>query len=217
MKFANVKASLDSLGPGDLVGGYPTQHYRITTKGVLTVAFDGMEKTLDRQTTTEYWLADIPAFPPSPVWKLVGGIILDMEGMSKETSDLVAPFKMDRPFGKVALKTTVSLRASGLVGGLNGNDRTTEITGIKSVEVDLARLVLPDGMSEAPLPGMEMFVPAAALRTKDGGAGWRGRAGWRWWALTLATVCARRHRGTSLRAQSGWLLRLPYDRGVDAR
>jgi hypothetical protein len=73
----------------------------------------------------------------------------------------------------VALKTTVSLRASGLARGLNGSDRTTEITGIKSVEVDLAQLVLPEGISEAPLPGLEMSVPAAALRTKDGGAGWR--------------------------------------------
>src|ERR1043166_1042582 len=72
-RFANVKASVDSLGPGDLLGGYPTQHYRITTTAVMIAGFDGMQRTVDRRTTTDYWLADIANFPPPPPWYVPRG------------------------------------------------------------------------------------------------------------------------------------------------
>jgi hypothetical protein len=165
----NATATLDSLGAGDVMGGYATQHYRVTTRYAMS------PPAIDRQMTAEYWLADIANLPPFPFGMPAGGAGAGLSATSNEMADRIAMLKTDRPMGKVLIKSTVSTRVATLSRGNNGGDVTREIGGIKSVEVDVERLVLPEGMKETVMAGMEKFLPSASLLSKDGGAKWRVR------------------------------------------
>ena len=101
----------------------------------------------------------------------------DRGGMSKELGDRMSVLEAALPVGKVSVKTMVSTRTTNPGRGLQGSDNTVKISGIKNADVDVSRLVLPDGISETGMPGMESLYPGGAPLSKDGGAKWRVQPG----------------------------------------
>ncbi|HTR78194.1 MAG TPA: hypothetical protein VMH39_08795, partial [Gemmatimonadaceae bacterium] len=189
MSIKNLTVSLDTLGPGDPIGGLATQHYRINEAYTMVIDASGMgidlgsmaPPPMDTKSTIELWYADIPNFPPNPFAgfgaSLRGqgsGALGGMSGMMKALSDTLAAMEAALPRGRTAVKMTTSMRLSGMMA--MGTDMSTEISDIKSTDVDADQLVLPDGFTQTAMPGMDALPGGAPLPT-DGGAKWKVRPG----------------------------------------
>jgi hypothetical protein len=191
MTMTNVSVKLDTLGDGGMVDGRATQHYRVTASYGLSIDMSGLGidladlggvamPAIRSETVTEYWIdrgMDLPAVNLGPLGADEGAIgrgIVPMPMMKEYTEKIVAVSK-SLPAG-LRLRTTTRIKMSGMPDGAMSSGNTTELSGIKPVDVDLSRLVLPEGYTEVLMPGMDMLPDPPPL-SKDGGARWRIRPG----------------------------------------
>ncbi len=129
--------------------------------------------------TTDYWIATIDGLPPGvALQSLGGGASMPSQlggltgGYMKEFAEKMSLVLKGLPPG-MPLKTVTSINVMG-PGGPTGMSNTMEISGYKTADVNLDQLVLPEGYTEASMPGMgQLAFPLSA----DGGAKWRIKPG----------------------------------------
>jgi hypothetical protein len=191
MKMTDISVKIDTLGDGGAVDGHPTQRYRVTAgynmsidmsgMGIDVSALGGMAMPAMRsETVTEYWIARVPDVPTIALGPLgldagPGASGAVQAPMMKEFTEKMAAANSALPAG-LRLRTTTRMKMSGLPGGGSTSGSTTELSGIGPTDVDLSRLVLPEGYTETLMPGLESLPNPPAL-SKDGGAKWRIKPG----------------------------------------
>jgi hypothetical protein len=192
MKLADVTVKLDTLGDGGTIDGRATQHYRLTASYSVTIDMSGMGidvsalggmamPAIKNEAVTEYWIdrvASVPAIALGPFGMDEGSKSAGVGAMTmtKELTEKMAAASAALPAG-LRVRTTTRLKMSGLPdGSTSSSGNTTELSGIKAVDVDLSQLVLPAGYTEKLMPGMESLPDPPPL-SKDGGAKWRIRPG----------------------------------------
>jgi hypothetical protein len=179
----NIKASVDTLGGSDSLGGLLTQHYRMNSAYTMVMDLSGLGEDaaafapppMETKTTTDYWLAEIADFPRAPFAAMPGTTRMPTAGPMKDLFDKMAAMTAAFPAGRTALRSVTSTRIAGAGSllGSGGTDVTTEITAIRRGEVDVVRLTLPDDFREVPMPGLSGVFPNGVPVSKDGGAKWR--------------------------------------------
>jgi hypothetical protein len=166
--FGAPKVSVETLSVVDTVAGYATRHSRTKVSTTITMDMMGNAQSITMDNVIDRWVARVPGFPPNPLIAMAGGAT-ENPFMSKEMTQALAAA---RPLpGEVALRTKTSGGMMSSMGG-SSNESVVEITDIKRIDVDPAKLVLPAGYTEQ---GLAMFeqMPGGAPKTADGGAKWR--------------------------------------------
>jgi hypothetical protein len=153
LTLSDEKVSLDSLGGGDTVSGVPTRRYRMTVAFNMALDAGVTQQRLATESTTEYWIANIPAMPPNPLLR-VNGLAGGMGG---------APM-----FGTIAARvdsvaarmgTAIALRTRGTTRMLLGpgatleTEQSSEVTELRRTQVDAALLVIAANYKLTPGPG----------------------------------------------------------------
>lgn len=165
MKMADLKVTLDSLGPGDTVAGHATTRYRMTTAFTMTVDAGFMQSRFAAENTTTYWLASIPGMPGNPLLQpngFSGGPMSSgaFAEMSKKV-DSVAMLMGSR----VALRTrTVGRLVLDAPGSNVQTEQTSEVSNLVARPVDEHLLTLPAGYKQTALPGMDTVAASVAAR-----------------------------------------------------
>ncbi len=181
LRFTNVKVSLDTLGAGDVIDGQSTHHYRITERYTLTVdmgtALSGFTPpSMETHLVTDFWFSDVATAPPTPFEKGIGDLRQFLAGMPHALSDVVSLARSGLPLGHARLRVTASARTTRPTGPPLGMDDVTDTSPMQPAEVDVARLVLPDGFTETLRPEFGALT-GGKLQSPDGGAKWRTMPG----------------------------------------
>lgn len=164
---ADVKVTLDSLGPGDTISGFPTQHFRMTTAFTMRIDAGVLQRRLATESVTDYWVASVPGLPGNPLLRANGFSGTPVAtGMFRELSTKVDSAAA-RMGNAVALRTTTSSRLIQGPGEVEQMEQTSAVSDIRSRDIDENLLILPQGYKQAALPGLE----GAPLG--DAGAKWR--------------------------------------------
>ncbi|MEP6732803.1 MAG: hypothetical protein ABJE10_19315 [bacterium] len=187
----NMVVTLDSLGAGETVDGSPTQRYRLRTSYSLTIdlsrvapEFKNVEPaTTENTLTTEYWYADDGTVALNPFLRTPNGREPIQERIRElgaragaaefmdELSDKMSVATARLPLRKALVRMTTSTHVTN-AAGTGGTDTVFEISGRATTDVDLARLVLPDGYATASSAAADS-AKSSATASEDAGAKWR--------------------------------------------
>jgi hypothetical protein len=182
-----LKASVDSVGPGERIDGRPTVHYRITlTQSFgIDVSGGGMDPQLADAFKNEvtlimdHWYADVPNIPAEFSFEDFAERLPLRRGAIGPLAKTMDSLFQKMPKGKLAVRTITTTSAGG-AGVLMMMEMKTEITGLKSVPVDPARLAVPDAYKEVADPDTNPMMPGKPA-TNTGR--WKASA----WAAQRAT------------------------------
>jgi len=165
--IADEKVVLDSLGSGDTVAGFATNHYRMTTAFTLSLDAGVVQQRLATESITNYWVASVPGLPRNPLLRANGlAGPSAMTGMFKSIASKVD--SAARRMGTaVALKTTTVSRLIDGQGTNTMSEQTSDVSGIEPRDIDDSLLVLPADYVPRTLPGV------AQPSSDDAGAKWR--------------------------------------------
>lgn len=165
MTMADLKVTLDSLGPSDTVAGHATTSYRMTTAFTMSVDAGFMKSRFAAENTTTYWLASIPGMPGNPLLEPNGFSGGPMSAgafaeLSKKVDSAAALMG-----ARVALRTrTVSRLILDAPGSNVETEQTSEVSNLVARPVDERLLILPAGYAQVALPGMDTVAASAAAR-----------------------------------------------------
>lgn len=178
LSVGNVTVSLDTIVRVDTVEGFATRHYRLAIAYDISLDAGVMKETIATDVRTDFWIADLPGFPPTPFSQVTAGANGrgNAEGPLKElmakVNSATAPLHRGVPLKSVS----VSRMREGS-GPASEMEQTSIVSDYKRTPVYDVLLVLPAGYTVAPMPGMEGVAGVAAAG--DPGAKWRvtpGRA-----------------------------------------
>lgn len=167
MTIADEKVALDSLGFGDTIAGFATNHYRMTTAFTMSLDAGVVQQRLATESITDYWVASVPGLPRNPLLRANGlSGPSTMTGMFKSIAAKVDS-AAKRMGSAVALKTTTESRLIDGQGGNTMTQQTSDVSGIEPRDIDDSLLVLPSDYVPRALVGGEQ--PSS----DDAGAKWR--------------------------------------------
>jgi hypothetical protein len=189
MSFSDASVTLDTLGPGDSIEGYPTQRYRITTRITVKVDMSALgadaaqfvPPSMTVTSAVEMWMADNVRLPAHAVMASVMSGAAAQAGMMShfpaDMGDLAAQTMAAHaaiPATYVALKTVTSQTMTGSPVATGTQQSTMTMIGIKPADVDVGTLVLPTDYTESVPEALSVLTAAgASMATPDGGAKWR--------------------------------------------
>ena len=181
LTVANVKVSLDTIRRVDTIEGLPTRHYRLAIAYDIALDAGVMKETIGTSVQSDFWMADLPGFPPTPFSQVTagtgGGGASGGAGGSGALKELVAKVNSATAalHRGVPLKSVSLSRMTEGAGPPTEMEQTNVVSDYMPAMVDASRLMLPSGYTAAPMPGMENF-PGATV-SDDAGAKWRVRPG----------------------------------------
>jgi hypothetical protein len=139
--IAGAAVTVDNLGPGEIIDGYSTLHYRFTSVFNLKVLSDGHEETGRNRAVTDVWQIDLPATIPDPFLGL-GGNRSDSNRFKSLDDKLSVAYP--RLSGVTIRSTTTDdFSAAGVI--LAHTKVTTQLSNIREATVDKAILAIPPG------------------------------------------------------------------------
>ena len=139
--LSGVSVNVESLGAGEVMQGYPTQKYRVTSQYGLAI----MGQSMNTYTTQEMWIAQLPSLVSTP---FDGSIPASMSnGPMKELFEKTLAARKGLGAG-TPLKT---ITTANITGPMNvTTTQTFEMYDIKTVDVDPALMKLPASFTKKP-------------------------------------------------------------------
>lgn len=149
----DVKVSLDTIRRVDTIENLPTRHYRLAVAYDIALDAGVMKESIATEVRSDFWMADIPGFPPSPFSQVtVGGGA--GKGALKEMMDKVAAAAGALRRGVPVKSVSVSRMIEGS-GPPVETEQTMQVSGYQRTPVDQTLLMLPTDYRETSMPGLE--------------------------------------------------------------
>lgn len=153
MDFSGTEASVDNLGPGPVILGHPTSHYRIATGMTMTISAMGQQQTVKIASTNDTFYATDIKGDLNPFASLSGGDMANIFGTSnKDFADKMKAAQARLPRG-VPLKASSS---STLIA--QGHTRVTnsqaDVTALTWIDADPKAFEIPSSYTAVEMPGM---------------------------------------------------------------
>jgi hypothetical protein len=169
MSLSNVSVKLDTLA-GEPIEGRSTEHYRIAGRYDMTMAAMAGAPPITTTQTTEFWLADAGNIPPTPFTRAGSAADIAATGPMAAFLQQFAAAAAELPKGKVPVRHLVTTRMT-VAGTTMGTDNLVEMSGFKTVDIDLDKFVLPADYALRTLP----MMPAPDSATRAAAEKWRTR------------------------------------------
>lgn len=140
-QLTSVNVTTEKLGAGEVMQGFVTEKYRITTTYILTL----MGTSLNTMTTSELWVAQLPGMVTTP---FDGTVPKSMsEGPMKELAEKMGAARKALGTG-TSLKTITTASITGPMNITTVN--TVELLDVKATDVDPGMLKVPEGFTKRP-------------------------------------------------------------------
>jgi hypothetical protein len=154
VQASNVKLDFASLGPGDKVGPFSTNKYRITQDYILSVSFLGaiQSKGTTMHSTTDYWYAPQLTMIVNPF----ANVVQETAWFGATYGQQLAALQAKLPKG-VPVKTIMTDVATDSVGAKTTTTVTWELT-------NFVRADIPDDAFQIPADYTQMQAPTALLQ-----------------------------------------------------
>lgn len=171
LTVGNVTVSLDTIRRVDTIQQLPTRHYRLGIAYEIALDAGIMTDTISTDVRSDFWMADLPGFPPSPFsqFTTAGG---GATGPLKQMLDTVTAAAGALRRGVPVKSVSISRMREGKSAPVE-TEQTMDVTDYRRAAVDAARLVLPPDYRETPMPGLEA-LPAVPRAPSDS-VKWRTR------------------------------------------
>jgi hypothetical protein len=138
--ITNVNVTTEKLGAGETIQGYATEKVRITIAYSIAV----MGAAMNTMTTTETWVAKLPAEISTP---FDGGMPKEMlQGPTKELAEKSLAARKSLPGTPIKTINTTSITGPMSISTV----ATIELVDLKSADVDPAMLKVPEGYTKKP-------------------------------------------------------------------
>lgn len=138
-QFSNVNVTTEKLGAGEVMQGFPTEKFRVTTTYVLSI----MGQSLNTMTTSEMWVAQLPG---TVTTAFDGTLPKSMsDGAWKELYDKTNASRKALGTG-TSLKTVTTSQITGPMSVTTTN--TVEMLDVKTGDIDPALFRIPEGFTK---------------------------------------------------------------------
>jgi hypothetical protein len=179
MSVDDVKVALDTLGR-DSLAGVAGMHYRITNGFTMnsTMGMAGSVEPPRQMTTTatyDFWFGDAPPLPGNVVLTVTAPSVsvLPATPTFNELTTRLTAARAGLPADKMFLRSATSTVSTGM-GMTNVSGDTISVSAVQAVDVDLDRLVLPNGYRAARIPALaRIYQPSDTLEARV--AKWRAK------------------------------------------
>lgn len=153
MEFSETVAKVDSLGPGPVILGHSTLHYRVATGMTISMTAIGQQQVVKVSNSVDYYYASDIKGELNPFATLSGGDMLNMLGASnKDFIDKAKTAQQKLPKG-TPLRALYSATMVSQ-GQTRVTNSAVEVTRIQWVDADPKAFEVPGNYTAQQLPGM---------------------------------------------------------------
>jgi hypothetical protein len=146
IKLQDVKITPEALGPGPVVAGFPTRHYRLTQEFALTVGALGFKGEPEfHVVSTDYWVHPGLTLARNPLLELIGEAETALAQKEPEFVERSRAARAKLLSGTPLRMLVTSGQSKGEGDDVETKTRTIEITEIHSESQDARLFEVPEG------------------------------------------------------------------------
>lgn len=167
MEMSDIKIDAQSLGAGETIQGYQTQHYRMVENYTMSAKIFGRSSKSRSETTTDYYFAPALKNLANPFVQSGRAMAqsLDMFNNPDYKSQMAAAHaKMQ--YG-VPVKTVIKTVSTDEKGKQTTSVVVSEMVNFKNIDVPKSTFAIPDGYTMVEMPKVDANI-AAGKTDKDG-------------------------------------------------